>query len=352
MPVGSFWCEAILILALILLNGFFAGAEIAVVSARRSVLETLATKKKGAAIVREWLKAPETFLATVQIGITLVGALASAVAGATAIEFIKPKLQRIDFLAPWANGPWADSLAIGIVVVVITYLSLILGELVPKSLGLTYRERMATAVALPIYWLSRVVKPFVAILTWSTRWVLRLFGQKEIPKELFATEDEIRFLLKEGGSQGIFDSTEQQMIPKIFDFSETPVKNVMVSRDKIVALDINVPREKLLPKMAEEGFTRLPIYEGSLETILGILHMKDLIHIIILGQGIILQDLIRSTFFVPETLPAKELLVLFQKKHLHMAIVQSSDGKTVGIITLEDLIERIVGDIKDEHDIA
>ncbi len=335
-----------LIALLIGLNGFFAAAEIAVVSSRRSKIDRLAKEgRKSAQIVSRWLKEPEVFLATVQIGVTFVSALASAVGGASAIRFLMPRVAQIGALAPWA-----ESISIGVVVIIISYLSLVLGELVPKSLAMSHRESLAMFVANPIHLLSMIARPLVHLLTTSTRAVLHLFGTKEIPKELFVSEEEIRFLIKEGGSQGIFDQTEQQLIPRIFEFADIKIKELMVPRDRISALDIKTPREELLDVVAEEAYTRLPVYKDDIDHIVGILHMKDLIYMTSLGQVIVLQDLLRPPVYISPDSHAKDLLKLFQKQHVHMAIVQDSARKTVGLVTLEDLIERIVGDIRDEHD--
>lgn len=346
MFIETFWFEAILIVALILLNGFLSGSEIAVISSRRSrIAQIMKTGKKSAHIVDLWLKNPEIFLATVQVGITLVGVLASAVGGAAAIEFLKPKLTEIKILSKWA-----EPIAISIIVIPITYLSLIFGELVPKSFALIYKEKMALLVSWPIHWFSILVKPLVAILTVSTKCVLFCLGQKKNPKELFVTEEEIRYLIKEGGDQGVFDSTEQQMIPKVFDFAEKRVKEIMIPREKVTALNVKTPQEQLLNRVAEEAYTRFPVYRDDLDHIIGILHMKDYIYALTLGKLIILQDLVRPSVFVRDTEMAKNLLSFFQKRRIHMAIVQDGNNRTVGLVTLEDIIETMVGDIKDEHD--
>ncbi len=347
MIFESLWIELLFILIMILLNGFFAGSEIAVVSSRRSILhKMLKDGRSSAAIVTKWLKEPETFLATVQIGVTIVGVLGATVGGAIAIEFLKPSLQQL----PWISR-WAEPAAIGIVTVIITYLSLVLGELVPKSLALIRKEEMALFIARPILLLSKIAKPLVHILTSSTRFFLRLFKQKEIPKEMFVSEEEIRFLISEGANQGVFDTTEQQMIPKVFDFAQIQIKDLMIPKEKISAIDIATGTDRLMERIAEEAYTRLPVYKDNLDNILGTLHIKDLIYAITLGKIIVLQDLVRPAVFVTKTSLAKDLLKLFQKRHLHMAIVQDTQQKTQGIITLEDLIEKIVGDIQDEHDI-
>lgn len=342
----SVWFEILFIFVLIMINGFFAGSEIAVVSSKRSRINQLSKEGRiGAPIVANWLREPEVFLATVQIVVTMVGALASALGGAAAIVYLKPKIENLAMISTWA-----EPIAIGSVVITITYLSLVFGELVPKSLALIYRERMASTVAVPIHWLSKAAKPLVFILTLSTRAILYFLGKKKISREMFASEEEIRFLIKEGGSQGIFDQTEQQMIPKVFDFSELKLRELMIPREQITAIDILTPNDHLMTKVSDEGFTRLPVYQGDINKIAGILHMKDLIHIITLGRIIILHDLVRPALFVKETTLAKDLLKLFQKQRMHMAIVQDSNNYTTGLVTLEDLLERIVGDIRDEHD--
>lgn len=340
------WFEIILIFILILINGFFSGSEIAVISSRRSRIDQMAKQGKiGAHWVAQWLKEPEIFLATIQVGVTLAGAMASAIGGAAAIEFLKPQLMKIEVIAPWS-----EPISIGLVAVMIMYVSLIFGELVPKSLALIFREKVATLVALPIHWFSKIIRALVFILTYSTKGVLLLLGQKKIGKEMYASEEEIRFMIQEGASEGIFDQTQQQMIPKVFDFSEIKVKDLMIPREQIAVLDVRTPRDIILSKVFEEGYTRLPVYQGSIDKIIGILHMKDLFYMINLEEIVILQDLIRPAVFVRETDLAKNLLYLFQKQHLHMAIVQDFNKRTIGLVTLEDLIERIVGDIRDEHD--
>jgi len=348
LDIFILWPEAVFIFLLILINGFFAGSEIAVVSSRPSRVGPMEQEGlRGAKILSAWLKEPEVFLATVQIMVTLVSAMASALGGAAAIEFLKPHLETFPLLAPWAH-----SLAIALVVLPITYLSLVIGELVPKSLALISRETMAVRVALPIHWLSKAARPLVWLLAESTRAVLFVLGRKKVPKEMFASEEEIRFMIQEGGTRGIFDLAEQQMIPKIFDFSNLQVKEIMIPRSEIFAIDIGISKEDLLSKVSEEGFTRVLVYQDTLDKVVGILHIKDLIYILSLGQAVILHDLIRPAVFVLETTQAQDLLKLFQKNRLHMALVQDDHMKIAGLVTLENLIERIVGDIKDEHDMT
>jgi putative hemolysin len=346
--MDSVLLESLFILFLVLVNGFFAAAEISIVSSRRGALKEMERKgRRGAPLVSRWLNAPERFLATVQVGLTLAGVSASTLGGAMALEHLKPRLAANPALAHWA-----EPLAIGSAALVVTYLTLVLGELVPKSIGLMYRESLAVLVAWPLQFLSRAARPVVAFLTASTRTVLLLGGRRDARKDVFVSEEETRYLVSEGARQGVFDQTEQQMIPKVFDFADTKVRDLMVPRERMVALDIATPRERLTARVAEEGFTRLPVYEGTLDKVVGILHMKDLIHVLTLGRVVVLQDLIRPPVFIPESAAAKDLLKLFQKQRLHIAVVQDAAAHTVGVVTLEDLLERIVGDIKDEHDLG
>jgi len=347
MLFSVFCIEIILIFLLILGNGFFSWAEFSVISSRPSKIAHWVLKgKKGAKTVERWKLNPSPFLATVQIGVTLIGTLASAIGGALAVTHIKPLLLTIPSLKPWA-----EPAAIGIAVLVITYLMLVLGEMVPKSLALFNPEYSACLAAIPISGLSKIFSIVVKILTHSTNLVLKLLRKNKPRKESFISEEEVRFMIKQGAAQGVFDTTELRLIPKVFDFTDAKVQQVMIPRDKIVALELKTPKAEALQKVAEELYTRIPVYRNDLDHIVGILHMKDLIYIMTIGRAIVMEDIIRPPLFVRAKQPAKDVLALFQKKHQHMAIVRENDH-TVGLITMEDLLERLVGDIRDEQDVV
>lgn len=338
--------ELLFILVLILLNGFFAGTEIAVVSSGRRELEEMEKKgRRGARIVRRWLERPDDFLATVQVGITLVGAMAAAIGGATAVEWLEPRIATVPALAPWA-----EPLALLIAVLPITYVSLVLGELVPKSLAFRYRERAAVLVAPFIDGLATVASPVVRALTGSTWFFLGLFGVKPSDDQPKVTREELRWLLKEGGASGVFNREEQQIIPRVLDFGALKARDVMIPRERIVAVEESTPREDLLRILSEEHYTRMPVYRGTLDHVRGILHIKDFIYLWTHSDLFHLADVLRPPTIVSASMPARDLLDLFQKQHLHMAVVTDDSGAVVGLATLEDLVERIVGDIQDEHD--
>lgn len=347
MSLGFFWLEVLIIFLLILVNAFFAGAEIGIVSAKRSRIEKLAEEgKRGAGLVKELKDDPERFLATVQIGITLINSFASALGGAIAIEFIKPKLQAIPY--PLIQG-LSEAISLGIVVVVLSYLSLVFGELVPKSIALKYSETIACFAAKPIDFLSRVSGLLVKLLSSSSKIVLRLFGIREVGERSFISEEEVKFMIKEGRAKGIFDETEQELIHSVFEFTDTTVREVMVPRSRIQAIDINTKLEDVLEIMVEQGFSRYPVYKETPEHIVGILYNKDVLKALKEEEKVPLEKLVRKPYFVPETTLISRVLKEMQTKRIHMALVVNEYGEIDGLITIEDLLEEIVGEIEDEY---
>ncbi|MBI5755446.1 MAG: HlyC/CorC family transporter [Nitrospirae bacterium] len=346
--MGELWLEVILILLLILANGFFACAEIAIISARKSRIKHLMESgDKRAEVVHQLKSEPDNFLATVQIGITVVGMLAGAVGGAAAIEVLKPLLQQVSVgVIQRGSAP----IAIAIVVLVISYLSIILGELVPKSLALKFSEPIALSVGRPILFLSRLSFILVKILTRSSNLFTKPFGKMPPPEGAFVTEEEIKILLREGGEKGIFEKSEQELIHSVFEFATTTAKEIMVPRPKIRAIAIDTPVEKVIDYVVECGFSRFPVYDGALDDIKGILYEKDLLEIKDKLQDIKLKDLIRPVYFVPETKKIDALLRELQRRRMHMAIVINEYGNVEGLVTMEDIIEEIVGEIEDEYD--
>ncbi len=348
--MDSIWLEPVIILLLILANGFFAGAEIAIVSVRRSRMAQLASQGNGRAKVVEELQAdPHRFLATVQIGVTLVGTMASAVGGATAVEVIKPMLQQMPF--PIVAG-YAEPLALFLVVGLIVYLSLILGELVPKAIALEKAERFSLAVARPINILSRLGSFAVFILTISSRAVLALLRIKERGEHAFITREEIQHLVAEGRETGTVSPREQELIVNVFEFSQTRVREVMTPRPRMVALDLACSREEILQSILDNQYSRYPVYRRVPEEVLGFIHAKDFLSQAVQGPEFDPESLIRPPFFVPESKKVPDLLREMQRRHLHMALVVDEYGGLSGIVTTEDLLEELVGDIEDEHDVG
>ena len=344
----SVWLSVLLIFSLILANGFFAAAEMAIIATRKTRIATLLEKGLPAAAAVARLKNdPDRFLATVQIGVTVVGTLASAIGGAAAIEFLKPGILSLPLPAVAA---WGESLAILLVVLPIAYFSLILGELVPKSLALRFSDRIALLVARPIEMISKLTSVLVGVLTASSNAVLWLFGGKGAEGTTFTSEEEVKLLIREGAARGIFDETEKELIHSVFEFVDTPVKAVMKPRTEIHAIEVNASPEDVLKSFVDSGFSRIPVYEGELDRVVGILYNKDLLRAMQEKGDFRLRDQLHPPFFVPSSLPISQLLKELQRRRIAIAMVVNEFGEVEGLATLEDLLEEIVGEIRDEYD--
>lgn len=340
--------QAILIALLILLNGYLAGTEIAVVTARKSTIQQMAESgSRNAKIFLRLKEEPDRFLATIQIGITAVNVLASAVGGAAAIKMIKPLLESVPF-KPIAIV--AEPAAIGIVVVLITFFTVIFGELVPKSIALIYPETIGLWTARTIETFSRMNSVFVKILTSCTSLVLSPFGQKPYTERALVTEEEVKMLIKEGVRHGVFEPAEEKILQSIFEFTDMSVKEVMVPTTQMVALRIDMSPQDILSLIQEEQFSRYPVFGKEPNDIRGILHAKDFLATLAKTGQTDLRRIIKPPFFIPETMKISLLLREMQRKRTHMALVVDEYGGIAGLVTIEDLIEEIVGEIRDEHD--
>jgi putative hemolysin len=338
--------DLFVIVIFILLSAFFAAAEIAVISMRRTrIQELIEQKNRRARAIKELLDDPDKFFAIVQIGMTVFPAAASALSGVIAVKYLKPALEVFPFFSTSA-----ESVAIGIVVVLVSYFTLVIGELAPKSLGLRYAETIALLSARALKWLLKISSLFISFLSGSTNLVLRPFKDKTSFIESRISEEEFKLMLEEGRKSGVIDKTEHELIDKIFEFTETRAKEVMVPRTDVVAIDINSPQAKLIKVVTEEGFSRLPVYSETIDNIVGIIYAKDLITLLEHRDLIVLQDIIRPAYFVPETKKISQLLREFQQHKIHLAIVIDEFGGMEGIITMEDILEEIVGEIHDEYD--
>lgn len=349
MSSEGLWLEAIAILFLILANGFFSGSEIAIISARRSKIEELSKKgMRSADIVNQLKDDPDRFLATVQVGITIIGSLASVIGGVTAVEQLKPFFASIPIEVVRSL---AEPIAVAIVVAIISYATLIFGELIPKSLALRYSEEIACVSARPLDFLSRVASGFVKLLTMSTNLVLKVFGAKGLEERAFVSEEEIKYFIKEGKEKGIFEETEEALIHGVFEFADTTVKEIMVPKHKFNAIGIDSSPEQVLKFIVESGFSRYPVYRDATENIIGILYNKDVFKIMEEKKPLVLRELIRPPYFVPDTVMISRLLRELQRRRIHMAIVVNEHGEVDGLVTIEDILEEIVGEIEDEYDI-
>lgn len=346
---SEFWWEITLILLLILANGFFSGSELAVVSVRRSRIDQLVEEGSASAQVVGRLKDDaDRFLATVQIGVTLVGSFASAVGGASAVEYLAPVLQQSG--SPFLQE-WGEFLAIGIVVVLISYLSLVLGELVPKSLALRYPERIACAVARPLDLFSRMFSVVVKLLTTSSNLLLFFSGTGAKSTEAFVSEEEVKYLIREGAEKGVFDDTEKEFIHSVFDFADTSVREVLTPRTEIHALEVQTSCADALHTMIESGFSRMPVYQEDLEHIIGLVHIKELLRAQEQGQTASLRNFLHPAYFVPDSMQISHLLRELQVRRAHMAVAVNEFGTVIGLATIEDVLEEIVGEIRDEFDV-
>ena len=340
--------DIILILVFMILNGFFAASEIAVVTSRKSFLKNLSDKGSHRAAKLLMLQSePDRLLATVQIGVTVMGALASAIGGAVSVKTIGPIIAAVP-VPLIANS--ASAISIGMVVIVISYFTLIIGELVPKSIALRNPEKIGLIVAIPISYISQFSSFFVTILTRSSNVFLRPFGAKAFSERSFISEEEIKLLIEEGKDKGIFEETEHELIHSVFKFTDISVRGVMVPSTEMVSFNITDSPDVIIKKISEENFSRYPVFDRERSEIKGILYSKDVFNELANKREFVIPSLLHFALFAPESMKISALMREMQKKRLHMAIVIDEYGAVVGLVTIEDLLEEIVGEIRDEYD--
>src|SRR5262245_24894528 len=338
------WVEVLVVAVACLANGVFAAAEIALVSSRISRLAELRQNGvRGAATAFELKQSPDAYLAPIQIAISLVGALASAVGGAAAVQRLTPLLEQTPL--PGA-ATWGEPVALGIVILTITYFSLVVGELTPKALALRRPERIACAMAPLIDKLCRAFSGVVRVLTVSTNVLLRLFGQATGPASPFVSEEEVKYLLREGTAKGVFEKVEEELVRNVFEFADATVREIMVPRMNIRGLELNTPADEVFKRAADIGHSRIPVYQGSIEHTVGVVTIKDLLRKAAYGQSVVLADVMRSPVFVPESARVSTVLRDFQRHRQYLALVVDEYGSVVGLITIEDLLEEIVGELR------
>lgn len=332
--------EFLIIFALILFNGLFAMSEIAVVSSRRSKLQQRADGgDTRARAVLELIESPSRFLSTVQVGITLISILAGAYGGTTVAKGLEPLIGVLPWLAPYQT-----EIAFALVVLAITYLSLVVGELVPKRLAMRSPERIASLVALPVRYIAVFLAPLVWLLTHSTDALLKLFGRPGA-HEPPVTEEEIRVLMHEGTRAGVFEEAEQDIVHSVLSLGDRQVDSLMTPRPDVVWLDLEDTIEETQRKITESPHARFPVAEGSLDTVKGVVRARDLV---LLGGKLTkeaLTALLQPPLYVPGNLSAFQLLEQFKKSRTHMALVIDEYGGLQGIVTLHDILEAILGDL-------
>jgi putative hemolysin len=344
IPVG----ELLVIVFLTLLEGFFVAAEIALVSIRRSKVEQLVDEgRPGARRVRRLLDDPGRFLAVSQLGLTVIGFFASAYAAVSLVEILSRVLQGFG-----VDAGGADGVSLIVVTIVLALFTIVFAELVPKTLALANAERFAIALSLPIEFLARALGPVIALLTGVTTAITRLFGAT-ITNEASITAEELRLIVERGGEQGVLEAEEEQMINAVIELGSRRVHEVMVPRIAMAVMQIPATFDEAIDTIVEHGHSRIPVYEESVDEILGILYAKDLLPILreSAGPRPDLRTLLRTPVYIPESMTVDDLLHEFQRRKVHIAIVLDEYGGTAGLVTIEDLLEEIVGEIQDEYDV-
>lgn len=334
--------ELIIIFMLILLNGVLSMAEIALVSARQNRLQQKASEgDEKSRVALSLAQNPSTFLSTVQVGITLIGVLTSAFGGARIARNLQAYFESFPVLAPYS-----EAISLTIVVVMITYFTLVLGELAPKRLGLNRPETIARSLALPMQSFSRLVAPVVKLLSASTEFVLRLFRVRP-SSEPEVTDDDVRALLQQGAKSGVFEAAEEDMVSGIFRLSDIRAGALMTPRSQIVWLDLEDPPQIIKQKIIDSAYSRFPVARGGLDDWLGIVLARTLLSQILSSQSLDLTTSLTKPLVIPESMPALRVLEIFKQSGTHVAFVIDEFGVLQGLVTIFDILEAIVGDIPD-----
>ena len=336
--------QFILILLLTLLNAFFASAEMAIVSVNRNRIKMLADDgNKKASLLVDLLEEPNKFLSTIQVGITLAGFFSSASAATGISEVIGASLSQLGI-------PYAQSISLVVITIILSYFTLVFGELVPKRIALQKSEQMAMLSVRPIVFVSKFAKPFVKLLSLSTNLLLRVIGMSDTDLEEKVSREEIKSLVDAGEEYGVINQIEKEMINSIFDFDDKLAKEVMTPRTEVYMINSKLPLS--IEELLEENYSRIPVYEGDMDNIIGILYLKDFLHEAyqVGFENVDIKKLLHRPYFVPECKNIDQLFKELQKSKNHLAVLIDEYGGFSGIVTIEDLIEEVMGDINDEYD--
>jgi putative hemolysin len=332
--------EIVFVLILMIANGIFSGSEMAIVSARKLRLEQLAKRGNSAArVALKLVNSPNDFLSTVQIGITLIGVLSGAVAGATIAEHLTQFLDTIPLFQPYSKG-----ISVGIVVGFITFLSLVLGELVPKRIALNSPESIACGVARPMQFLSRLASPLVYLLSLSTDLLLRILGI-QVSDEPPVTEEEIKVLIRQGAQSGMFEETEHEMVERVFRLGDRSIKSLMTPRTEIVWLDLESPLGEILQEVITSPYSRFPVARGNLDQCVGMVRGRSVLAARLSSPDVNLESLMQAPLYIAESTRALKVLEQFKAVGMHMALVVDEYGGIEGLVTLNDLMEAVMGDL-------
>lgn len=337
--------DLLILLVLIFINGLFAMSEIAIVSARRARLQQMVEEgSSGAEIALELSEEPTRFLSTVQIGITAIGIMSGAVGESTLAVHLKHFLVQVPLLEPYAHA-----LSLGLMVLILTYFSLIIGELVPKRIAMQRPELIAALVAAPMKTIAVLTRPLVHLLTFSTEAILSLLGANQ-PNEPSVTEEEIKVMIEQGTEEGVFDRSEQEMMSNVLSLDDRNVSAVMTPRKDIVFLDTRLTFDENRSRIADSPHSVIPLCDDGLEHVVGLIRTNDLLESLLRGEKIDLPRLAKAPLFVPRSITLMQLLEHFKRAHLPAAMVIDEYGEVVGIVTVNDVIEAIVGDLPGEDD--
>lgn len=332
--------DILLIFGLILLNGVFAMSEIALVSSRQLRLEKEAEAgSDGARAALKLAREPTRFMSTIQVGITLIGILAGAWGEASIAERIEVYLLQVDWLAPWA-----EPLSLTLMVILITYFSLIFGELVPKRLAMHNPETIAKVVAQPMNLLSKAARPLVLLLSLSTEAILKLFGSQKA-EEADIIEEEIHSLMKQGTEAGVLEESEHTMVRNVLRLDDQRVSTIMTLRKEVYFIDLEDDSDENLAKIKDSTHSRIPVCKGGIDNVMGFLYSKDVMTQVLGGKALDISEMIKRPLFVPNSATALQLLEQFKKSRVHLAIVVDEHGQTSGLVSVNDVLEAIVGDM-------
>ncbi len=346
--MSSIWMQLLIIVILTLINAYFAASEMAIVSVNKNKIKMLSEAgNKKAKLVEKLIKEPTAFLSTIQIAITVAGFFNSASA-ATGIS-----LRLANVLKKW-QIPYGEAISIVVITILLSFITLIFGELVPKRIALQNAEAYSMFCARPIHFISKIASPIIKVLSVSTKFVLRLLGINDENIEELLSREEIRSVVETGQENGVFNEIETEMINNIFELDDIQAQSVMTPRTDVYCIDINEPLEEYMDELMEMHYTRIPVYDESIDDIIGILHIKDFMIEAHKNKydfkKVNLRSILRKPYFVLETKNVDELLKDLQKEHQHIAILIDEYGGFSGIVTIEDLIEEIMGEIEDEYD--
>lgn len=350
-PATSIILKLVLLLVLIIINAFFAMSEIALISLNDNKLRAQAEDgHKKAQKVLQLLESPSAFLSTIQIGVTLAGFLTSASA---AQSFSEPLSAWFSALVGFSAVPsWLTGVSTVVVTIIISYFSLVLGELAPKRIAMQCSEKISFRVVSILLFIKATMKPFIVFLSFSTNLIVRLFGFDPNADENVVTEEEIRMLVDAGEEKGVIEESQKEMINNIFEFDDIVAADVMTHRTELECVEINDSLETIVKVALNEGYSRIPVYEDELDNIRGIIYVKDLLKYI--GKSVPssfkISKIMREAYFIPESKRCGDLFNEMTEKHLQMVIVSDEYGSTAGIVTIEDLLESIVGNMQDEYD--